>query len=142
MITPELFSARRPNQAAVNSLYEKGDYDAVCKVVDIHILCGRKCISLDSLLQTYGIGNGIKQYRYNLKCRLTKTYGEDLMFLTPEQNFAQVVISRKCLETHAIVNNVDLSDGYIVKRAADVLRMNTELKIQGVPDLPLAPNCR
>ena len=121
------------------NLYGKGDYDAVCKVVDIHILGGRKCISLDSLLQTYGIGNGIKQYRYNLKCRLTKTYGEDLMFLTPEQNFAQVVISRKCLETHTIVNNVDLSDDYIVKRAANVLRMNTKLKIQGVPDLPWPP---
>ena len=65
------------NKEDNQSVYEKGNYDLVCEIVDFEIIQNHKCLSMDTLLESYGIGNEFEpQYQHKLKERLKKTYAE------------------------------------------------------------------
>ena len=53
-------------------------------------------------MEAYGIGaNELqKSYGQNLKTSLQRTYGDKIMFLSPEYHSLQVVISKECLHKH------------------------------------------
>ena len=53
---------------------------------------------METLITGYGIGHNHPQYRLKLKNRLLKTYGDALLFLSPNYHSAQMVISNKCLQ--------------------------------------------
>ena len=38
-----------------SSIYNQGDYNKVCRIIDTQIIAERKCLSMESLLQVYGI---------------------------------------------------------------------------------------
>jgi hypothetical protein len=44
-----------------------GNFEAVCALVDVHIIGGRECLSMESLMEAYGIGAGVRQRRHALK---------------------------------------------------------------------------
>ena len=98
-----------------------GNFEAVCEVVDDHIIGGRQCISMEYLMGAYGIGTGVRQRRHALKERLLKKYGDCLLFISTEYHTSQVVISRECLETQTISKSLEFSEDYAVKRAASLL---------------------
>ena len=67
------------------SVYAKGNYDLVCEIVDFEIIQNHKYLSMDILLESYGIVNEFKsQYQHKLKERLKKTYADTLLFFNPE----------------------------------------------------------
>ena len=73
------------NKEDNQSVYEKGNYDLVCEIVDFEIIQNHKCLSMDTLLESYGIGNEFEpQYQHKLKERLKKTYADTLLFFNPE----------------------------------------------------------
>ena len=121
------------------SLYEKGDYVKVCKMVDEQIIGEKKCVSLVALLQVYGITAWPRQYRLKLKSRLSDSYGDKLLFLNAEPNSPQVVISKECLNTRAMGNTIELSDEFIVKKAAMILKDAVLQTIDSSPDIPWPP---
>ena len=106
----------KPTTVDINteSLYEKGDYVKVCKMVDEQIIGEKKGVSLVALLQVYGIKAWPRQYGLKLKSRLSCSCGDKLLFLNAEPNSPQVVISKECLNTRAMGNTIKLSDEFIV----------------------------
>ena len=81
-----------------------------------------QCLSMDTLLMSYGIGVGDRQRRLALKERLKKKYQEKLIFVCPEYHSPQVVFSKDCIETQSMAKALQFSDEYIVKKAAFKLR--------------------
>ena len=120
-------------------MYERGDYVKVCKIVDEQIIGENKCVSLDALLQVYGITTWPKQYRSKLKSRLSDSYGDKLLFVNAEPNSPQVVISRECLNTRVLSNTIELSDQFLVKRAATILKNAVLQTIDSSSDIPWPP---
>ena len=124
-------------------VYEKGDYDAVCKIIESEILENHKCVSMDVLLATYGIGTQLKvQYRSKLKNRLINTYGDSLLFLTSEYHLPQVVISKECLTSYEFSSKVEFSDQLYVQKAAKIIRKAVITKIDNSSDLPWPPTIK
>ena len=65
-----------------------------CNITDNKVITNYKCISLAILMEVNGIGGKElqKSYRQNLNTRLQRTYGDKIMFLSPEYHSPQVVI--------------------------------------------------
>ena len=59
-----------------------GNYDAVLSVITDNILERQECLSMETLQTVYGVGVGSRQSRHKLKCRLQKTFGDKLIFLS------------------------------------------------------------
>lgn len=116
-----------------------GNFEAVCELVNDHILSGRQCISMESLMGTYGIGAGVRQRRHSLKARLLKKYGDCLLFISTEYHTAQIVISRECLETQTISKSLEFSENYAVKRTASLLRDVVLKFVEKSSSLPWPP---
>jgi len=68
------------NTQNVTRINNKGDFAAVCRVIDDEVLRSGKCVSMSLLINVYGIGKDQHQYRSYLKERLTKFYGENICF--------------------------------------------------------------
>ena len=115
------------------SVYDSGNYEAVCKIIADQVIGELKCVSMETLITAYGIGHNHPQYRLKLKNRLLKTYGDDLLFLSPNYYSAQVVISSKCLQEQ------NISDENIVVKSADILRKNILNNIENEEKLTWPP---
>ena len=116
-----------------------GNFEAVCELVDDHILSGRQYISMESLMGTYGIGTGVRQRRHAVKAWLLKKYGDCLLFISTEYHTAQIVISRECLETQTISKSLEFSENYAVKRTASLLRDVVLKFVEKSSSLPWPP---
>ena len=90
-------------------IYDKGDYEKVCDVIEEQVIQSNVCISMKLIMENYGIGQGQHQYRLKLKNRLIKTFIDKILFLTPENNTQQVIISRNSLTGQAILSSIKLS---------------------------------
>ena len=84
-------------------------------------------------------GHNHPQYRLKLKNRLLKTYGDDLLFLSPNYHSAQVVISSKCLQEQNISSVVSIPDEKIVVKSADILRKSILNNIENEEKLTWPP---
>ena len=119
------------------AMFLRGNYKAVCKIVDDLIIGEMKCMSLQSLLQIYGPVSWPKQYRHKLKSCLLETYGEKLLFVTAEENSPQVVISKQCLGRNA--TSIRYTDEFVVKEAANFLKRDVLQNIADSPDVSWPP---
>lgn len=122
-----------------NSEDGSGDFNAVCGVIEENILKGQQCISMDTLMVTYGIGLGVRQRRQGLKERLLKAYPEKLVFFSPEYHYPQVVISKQSLGTQSLSKSLEFSDEYAVKKAASVIREAVLKLFDNASPLPWPP---
>ena len=119
------------------AMFLRGNYEAVCKIVDDLIIGEMKCMSLQSLLLIYGPVSWPKQYRHKLKSCLLETYGEKLLFVTAEETSPQVVISKQCLGRNA--TSIRHSDEFVVKEVANILERAVSQSIADSPDVPWPP---
>ena len=100
---------------------EKGDYKGVCQIIDKKFLRNQKGISMDTLLEKYGIGLSTKlQYRHLLKNCLIATYAYSLLFISPECHSSQLVISRDCLQLYDLSSTIEFSDEFFIQKAAKI----------------------
>ena len=91
---------------------------------------------MEILIRKY-IGNtGTKQERHKLKERLTKTFGDQLVFIQVEYHSPQVVISRECLYNQCLSPCVQQ---FTVKRAASLVRESVVKFIEESDPLPWPP---
>ena len=114
----------------------------VCSVIDNDVLIEYKCISMQTLINIYGIGDGTKQYRRWLKNRLTRKYGDDLIFLSPEYHSTQVVICRKCLECSTMSKSIEYSNELILTRAASLLKQTVTEKLDATNETSWPPTVK
>ena len=61
-------------------IYDVGNYEGVVKIVDEQVISLFKCVSMDVLMEVYGIGDKHTQYRFKLKNRLLNTFGGKIIF--------------------------------------------------------------
>ena len=115
---------------------DNGDYTAVCKIIRNDVIECYRCISMVTLIEAYGIGKEQQQYRHYLKKRLLETFGDSILFLSPEY---QVVISRKCLHEQTLSSSINFSEEAIVTKAADIIRINVLEKIKQSNELAWPP---
>lgn len=76
------------NEPSEEQVYDKGNYEGVRS----ELL--RKSISIKTIIEAYGIGKDQHQYRSMLKHRFIKTFGNKILFVTPENNSQQVNLVR------------------------------------------------
>ena len=57
---------------------------------------------MDSIVSAYGIIEGDRQQRYQLKICFLEKYAQDLLFTSQEKHSPKIVISKRCLETHIV----------------------------------------
>ena len=123
-------------------VYDKGNFLDVCSVIDNDVLAERKCISMQTLINIYGIGDGTKQYRRLLKNRLMNKYGNDIIFLSPEYHSTQVIISRKCLECSTISKSIEYSNEFILKKASSLLKQTVADKLAATNETAWPPTVK
>ena len=99
-----------------------GDYNTVLALVDIDIIGGQQCLSMETLMTKYSGNIGTKQSRYKLKERLKKSFGDKIVFLQAEYHIPQVVISRECLHNQMISGSSSCLQQFAIKRAASFLQ--------------------
>lgn len=114
-----------------------GNYDAVLSVVRDNILERQQCLSMETLQTVYGVGVGSRQSRHKLKCRLQKTFGDNLIFLSHEYHSPGVVISKECMQTQTLSKTLQFSNKNIVKKSALALR---DVALKFIDDMA-ADNC-
>ena len=68
------------NQSTVN---EKGDFKAVCDVIEKEVISLSKVVSMNALIDVYGIGRDQHQCRQYFKERILKHYDEKIIFVRP-----------------------------------------------------------
>ncbi len=116
-----------------------GDFGAVCSLVEENVLEDLQCVSIDTLLASYGLGVGDRQRRLSLKERLKDKYKDRLVFVSPEYHSPQVVFSKECMETQSMTKTLEFSDEYVVKKAAVKIRHAILEIIKDAAPLPWPP---
>ena len=76
---------------------EKGNFEDVCRLIKDNVVVSQKCVSMNVLIDVYGIVKDQHQYRQHLKARLERHFGESICFITVEYHEVQIVISTKCI---------------------------------------------
>ena len=117
------------------TVYEKGDFKAVCDIIDREVISLSKAISMDVIIDVYGIGTDQHQYRQYLKERILKCYGEKIYFVRPEY----VIISKQCISEKCLSSRVQFSSNSILKQAADILYRSVKEKIASAESLSWPP---
>ena len=105
------------------TVYEKGNFEAVCSVIDVEVLNNSKSLSIDTLLSLYRKNiDDVKQYRYYLKKRIESQYGDEIMFLSPGYRKPDVVISKLCVEASSLSQCFEHAENNMVTKVAKLLR--------------------
>ena len=65
----------REKSANTSTISEKGDFDAVCEVIEKRVPEEQQCLSMESIVSVCGINEGDRQQRYRLKTHLLQKYG-------------------------------------------------------------------
>ena len=97
-------------------------WELVKQAIHRTIVTEERCLSLDTLLELNGIENKDHHSRRNMKSWLKRNYGDKIVFLTPEINKGQVVMSKASLEAvsrgEKVVHHVvPSSDNASIKQA-------------------------
>ena len=85
---------------------------------------------MKTIIEAYDIGKGQHQYRPMLKNRLIKTFGNKILFATPENNSQQVIISENCLHEQTLSKSFEFCIESVVKKAAILIRKEVLKKIE------------
>ena len=109
-------------------------------IVIENVIVGHQCLSMETLIDAYGIGAGVRQRRHALKQGLMKKDGDCLVFSSTEYHVAQIVVSRECLETQSFSKVMEFDKENVVKRSATILRELVLKFIEDSPFLPLLPS--
>ena len=72
-----------------------------------------------------------KSYRQKLKTRSERTYGDKIMFLSPEYHSTPIVIGKECLNKRTLSSSVKK----VKKEADDIIRKVVKDKTKKIPDL-------
>ncbi|CAB4024495.1 Hypothetical predicted protein, partial [Paramuricea clavata] len=97
---------------------QSGDYNVVLSLVDSDIIGGQQCLSMETLMTRYCGNIGTRQSRHKLKERLTKSFGDQIVFLQAEYHISQVVISKECLHNQMISGSSTRIQQSALKREA------------------------
>ena len=121
-------------------VYDVGNYECVVKIVEEQVMSLFKCVSMDVLMEVYGIGDKHTQYRCKLKNRLLNTFGDKIIFLSPDYHSAQVIISSKCFkeQSYSSLSN-DLKPEILLKNSANYLRELVKESIKSCGKLSWPP---
>lgn len=118
---------------------QSGDYNAVLSLVDSDIIGGQQCLSMETLMTRYCGNIGTRQSRHKLKERLTKSFGDQIVFLQAEYHISQVVISKECLHNQMISGSSTRIQQSALKRAASFLQESVLSFLEEADPLPWPP---
>ena len=127
-----------PNESQ-STINDKGDFKAVCSVIDHEVLSLSKEVSMNVLIDVYGIGRDQHQYRQYLQERILKHYDEKIVFLRPEYHGVQVIISKQSLSEKSFSSRVQFSNDFILKTAASIIHNSVKEKIEKAEKLSWSP---
>ena len=88
----------------------------MCSIIEEHVIQSNVCISMKFIMEDRGIVQVQHQYWLKLKSRLTKTFGDKMLFLTPENDTQQVITIRNSLTGQPVSSTIKLSQENIVKK--------------------------
>jgi hypothetical protein len=77
---------------------------------------------METLMTRYCGDIGTRQSRPKLKKHLTKSFGDQIVFLQAEYHIPQVVISKECLHNQLILGSSTCIKQFTLKRAASFLQ--------------------
>ena len=100
---------------------EKCNFEDVCRLIDDDVIVSRKCVSMNILIDVYGIGKDQHQYRKYWKARIERHFGERICFITFEYHEVQIVISTRCIHEETFFSHIELSDNRILVLAARII---------------------
>ena len=99
--------------------------------MDEQVISLFKCVSMDVLMEGYGIGDKHTQYRFKLKNRLLNTFDDKIIFISPDYHAAQVIISSKCFkeQNYSSLSN-DLKPGILFEKSANCALIRKKIMSQ------------
>ena len=103
------------------------------------IIGGQQCVSMETLMTRYCGNIGTRQSRHKLKERLTKSFGDQIVFLQAEYHISQVVISKECLHNQMISGSSTRIQQSALKRAASFLQESVLSFLEEADPLPWPP---
>ena len=116
---------------------EKGNFEDVCRLIedDVVALRKRKCVSMNVLINVYGIGKDQHQYRQYLKASLERHFGENICFITVEYHEVQIVISTECIHKKTLCSYIEFLDNRTLVLAARIIRKSVDEMIKKASQL-------
>ena len=106
------------NKPSEKPVYDRGNYESICRTIEEDVIKFNKCISMKTIIEAYSIGKGQHQYRSMLKNRLIKTFGNKILFVTPESNSQQVIISENCLHEQTLCKSFEFCMESVAKKSS------------------------
>ena len=119
---------------------EKGNFEDVCRVIEDDVISSHKCVSMNVLLDIYGIGKNQHQYRKLLKERLENRFGDTISFIKTEYHEVHIVISTECIREKTLSSYVEFSDKHILTLAARKIRQSVVNMIEQADPLSWPPS--
>ena len=127
-----------------NKCDNEDSYHLVRKAIKETVIENKVCISMDTLLELKGIAKKDYRSRATLKKWVERNYGKDIVFLSSEENKAQMLMSKQCLEDvsrgeKVLFNTVPLSEETSLRHAANILRRMVLQHTETAESLPWPP---
>ena len=122
--------------------YEKGNFEAVCNVIEDEVIFKSKSFSIDALLNLYRENiDDLKQYRYYLKKRIECKFGEKIMFLSPGYRKPDIVVSKASTETSSLPQYFEHTEDGMIVKTAELLRKRVLDTISTSSDMSWPTRC-
>ena len=118
--------------------YQKGDFATVEKFITNNVIKGHQVISLKALHEMYNLGVNDKRYRYKLKERLERHFGNDIFFLTlPPPTEDCIIIGRKALKEEPLTHCFTQDSAF--KYAAETMKNDILTHYHNLGDIEWPP---
>ena len=117
---------------STNIPYDKGDFEAVKKVLTNDVIGCGKVVTMKNLHHIYGLATGDTRYRTKLKERIKKEYQQQLLFLEPGVGRGEVVIS-------ADLDGLSLTENDVIVSAAKLIKKSISEKFKHLDKLQWPP---
>ena len=127
----------QPRPTPVN---EKGNFEDVCRLIEDDVIASQKCVSMNVLIDVYGIGKDQHQYRQYFKARLERHFGESICFIAVEYHEVEVVISTGCIHEKTLSSCIEFSYNSILVLAARIIRKSVDKMIKKASQLSWPPS--
>ena len=119
---------------------KKGNFENVCHLIEDYVIASQKCVSMNVLIDVYGIGNDQHQYRQYLKSRLERDFGESICFITVDYHEVQIVISTECIHEKTLSSSIEFSDNHILILASRIIQKSVDEMINKASQLSWPPS--
>ena len=121
--------------------YEKGNFEAVCNVIEDEVIFKSKSFSIDALLNLYRENiDDLKQYIYYLKQRIECKFGEKIMFLSPGYREPDILVSKASTETSSLPQYFENTEDGMIVKTAELLRKRVLDTISTSSDMSWPPD--